>query len=138
MSANSSSAATLNSIDWRRRATELKFRTQAFIDGRFVDAVAGETFDCTSPIDGRLLARVASCDSPDVDAAVASARKAFEQGAWSRLAPRKRKRILLNFAELIRAHREELALTETLDVGKPIAESYTSDLPGVVNCLRWF
>ncbi len=125
-------------IDWRQRAAALSLRTQAFIDGRYVEAASGETFDCISPIDGRVLAKVASTGPADVDAAVSSARAAFDKGSWSRLAPAKRKRTLLKFAELIRDRREELALIETLDMGKPIADSLSVDLAAVVNCLRWF
>jgi 4-guanidinobutyraldehyde dehydrogenase/NAD-dependent aldehyde dehydrogenase len=125
-------------IDWRQRAGELKFHTRAFIDGRYVDAASGETFDCISPVDGRLLAKVAATDAADVDAAVVAARTAFDGGAWSAQAPAKRKLVLLKFAELIRAHREELALLETLDMGKPIADSLNVDMRAVVNCLRWY
>src|SRR5688572_26259503 len=116
-------------VNWRQRAGELKFRHQAFIDGRYVDAASGETFDCVSPIDGRMLVKVAATDAADVDVAVAAARRSFEQGAWSRMAPARRKVTLLKFAELIRANREELALTETLDMGKPISDSLRGDVP---------
>ena len=63
-------AATAD-VDWHRRARELRPQGRAFIDGRGTDALSGETFDCLSPIDGRLLARVAACDAADVDIAVA-------------------------------------------------------------------
>ena len=66
----------------------LDIRAQAFVDGSYVDAVSGETFDCVSPIDGAVVAKVAACDTADVDRAVAGARAAFESGAWSRLAPK--------------------------------------------------
>src|SRR5688572_3025245 len=131
-------AVTFADIDWHQRAVASSFRAQAFIDGRYVDAVSGETFDCISPIDGRVLTKVASTGPVDVDVAVGAARAAFEKGAWSQLAPAKRKRLLLKLAELIRDHREELALLETLDMGKPIAESLNVDIPATVNCLRWY
>ena len=70
-------------IDWRAEAERITIRDQAFIGGKFVDALSGETFDCISPIDGRLLARVAACGPEDVDAAVRSARTAFENGVPS-------------------------------------------------------
>jgi 4-guanidinobutyraldehyde dehydrogenase/NAD-dependent aldehyde dehydrogenase len=85
--------------------------------------VTGATFDCVNPATGKAIAQVASCDAADVELAVASARRAFEAGHWSRRAPAARKKVLLRFAELIRKHREELALTETLDMGKPITDS---------------
>jgi acyl-CoA reductase-like NAD-dependent aldehyde dehydrogenase len=124
--------------DWHQRARELRPRTGLFMDGGFREAASGATFDCISPIDGRLIARVAAADAPDVDAAVASGRAAFERGDWMRQPPRERKRVLLRFAELVRAHGEELALTETLDMGKPIADSLAVDVPSTANCIQWF
>ncbi len=125
-------------VDWQALAKALKPRTQAFVDGKYVPAVSGATFDCVNPADGLVIAQVASCDAPDVDAAVASARRAFEGGAWSRRAPAARKKVLLRFAELIRKHREELALTETLDMGKPISDSMKVDVPAAANCIAWY
>lgn len=125
-------------IDWHVRARTLQPRVGVFIDGAFRSAASGETFDCISPIDGRVIARVSSGDGPDVDTAVASGRAAFERGSWSRVAPRERKRLLLRFAEAIRANGEELALTETLDMGKPISDSLAVDVPSAANCIQWF
>ena len=124
--------------DWHARARSLAIQSQAYIDGRYVPAASGETFDCISPIDGRLLARVAATDVPDADRAVAAARRAFEDGAWSRQPPRERKRVLLRFAELILEHRDELALLETLDMGKPIADSLAVDIPATARCIAWY
>ncbi len=125
-------------MSWHERARIFTPRHQALIDGRFIDAARGATFECRSPVDGRLLARVAACDGADVDLAVAAARRAFEAGHWSRMAPRERKRRLLAFAALVGRAGEELALTETLDMGKPIGDSLAVDLPSTVNCLQWF
>jgi 4-guanidinobutyraldehyde dehydrogenase/NAD-dependent aldehyde dehydrogenase len=125
-------------VDWRELAKTLSPRTQAFIDGKYLPAISGATFDCVNPANGQVIARVASCDAPDVDAAVASARRAFEGGAWSRRAPAARKKVLLRFAELIRKHREELALTETVDMGKPITDSMKVDVPAAANCIAWY
>ncbi len=129
---------TRDRIDWHARAATLEPRTRAFIDGRFVDARSGETFDCINPATGRSLAAVASCDAADVDAAVASARRAFDSGSWSGRAPRERKRVLRRFAELLMTHRDELALTETLDMGKPIGDSLSVDIPGAARCIEWY
>jgi acyl-CoA reductase-like NAD-dependent aldehyde dehydrogenase len=107
------------SINWHERARSLNFRTQAFIDGRYVDAASGSTFDSINPATGKLLARVAAGDAEDINRAVASARAVFRKGSWSNLAPAKRKRLLFRFAELITKHADELALLETLDMGKP-------------------
>ena len=124
--------------DWRARARALAINGNAFIDGRYLPAASGATFDCTSPIDGRVLAAVASTDAADVDRAVAAARRAFEAGTWSRQPPRERKRVLLGFAQLIEQHAEELALLETLDMGKPISDSLAVDIPATVRCITWY
>src|SRR5579862_160818 len=125
-------------ISWHERARALTFRTQAFIDGRYVDAASGATFDTVNPATGKLLARVAAGDSEDIDRAVAAARTAFRKGVWAQLPPARRKKILLRFAEAIFANREELALLETLDMGKPISDSLKVDIPSVARCLQWY
>jgi 4-guanidinobutyraldehyde dehydrogenase / NAD-dependent aldehyde dehydrogenase len=118
--------------------TGLSIRSQAFIDGAYVDAASGETFDCVNPADGRVLASVAACDAEDVDRAVRGARAAFDSGVWSRLAPKRRKRVLLRLAELMREHRDELALLETLDMGKPIRDSRAVDVPAAAECIAYY
>jgi acyl-CoA reductase-like NAD-dependent aldehyde dehydrogenase len=123
---------------WRERARALSPPTQAFIGGRYLPAADGATFDDVNPADGKLLARVAACDAADIDAAVASARAAFRKGSWARMAPAQRKRVLRRFAEAIRAHKQELALLETLDVGKPIADSLKIDVPAAAACIEWY
>jgi 4-guanidinobutyraldehyde dehydrogenase/NAD-dependent aldehyde dehydrogenase len=125
-------------IDWHARARSLAIESKAFIDGRHVAAASGETFDCVSPIDGRVLARVASCDVADADLAVVAARRAFDAGTWRRQPPRERKRVLLRFAELVLEHRDELALLETLDMGKPISDSLAVDIPATARCIAWY
>ena len=130
--------ATPTAQDWHARAAALAINGQAFIDGRYVDAASGETFDDVTPIDGRVIARVASTDQADVERAVAAARRAFDGGVWSRQPPRERKRMLQRFAELILAHRDELALLETLDMGKPIADSLAVDIPATARCIAWY
>ncbi|MFW3617146.1 aldehyde dehydrogenase family protein, partial [Billgrantia antri] len=75
-----------------------------------VAADSGDTFESRNPATGELLAQVASCDEPDAERAVAAARHAFAGGAWSRLAPGKRKKTLLRLAELMETHKHELAL----------------------------
>jgi acyl-CoA reductase-like NAD-dependent aldehyde dehydrogenase len=130
--------ATSTRPDWRARAQTLQFRNQAFINGRYVNAVSGESFACVSPIDGQTLTNVAACDAADIDLAVKAARDAFENGTWRTAAPAERKRVLLKFADLIEANKEELALLETLDMGKPIRFSLAVDLRGTTQCLRWY
>lgn len=115
----------------------LTLEGRAFIDGQYCAAQGGATFECLSPVDGRFLANVASTDQADADHAVAVARQAFASGVWSGKAPAERKRILIRFAELILEHQEELALLETLDMGKPISDSLAIDIPATANAIRW-
>jgi acyl-CoA reductase-like NAD-dependent aldehyde dehydrogenase len=124
--------------DWRTRARDLAIRGEAWIDGRYVPAASGATFECLSPIDGRLIARVAATDAVDVDRAVAAARRAFDDGRWARQPPASRKNVLLKFAELLLVNRDELALLETLDMGKPISDSLTVDIPATARCIAWY
>ncbi len=98
----------------------------------------GATFTRISPIDGRPLAEIAAGEAADADAAVASARAAFEDGRWRDLAPVARKRIMLRFAELIRQNLDELALLETLDVGKVIGNSLAVDVPFCADCIQYY
>ncbi len=126
------------SIDWHARARTLTPDGRAFIGGQRVAAVSGETFDCISPLDGRAIATVARSSAADVDAAVASARRAFDDGRWARQAPAARKRVLQRFAEKILAARDELALLETLDMGKPIKYSRSVDVPSAARCIAWY
>jgi acyl-CoA reductase-like NAD-dependent aldehyde dehydrogenase len=118
--------------------TTLSIRAQAFVDGEYVDAASGATFDCVSPGTGRVIAQVAACDSEDVDRAVAGARRAFESGVWSRTAPKKRKKVLQRFAALIEEHADELALLETLDMGKPISDSRKVDVPLAAEAIAYY
>jgi 4-guanidinobutyraldehyde dehydrogenase/NAD-dependent aldehyde dehydrogenase len=122
---------------WQKKAETLTIEGRAFINGCYVDAANKQTFDCISPIDSRKLADVAYCEQADADIAVNAARVAFNSGVWSKAAPTKRKAILLAFADLIELHSEELALLETLDMGKPIADSLAVDLKGTVRSIRW-
>ncbi|WP_313462025.1 MULTISPECIES: aldehyde dehydrogenase [Pseudomonas] len=123
--------------EWEARAKTLKIEGRAFIQGEYLAAASGDTFDCISPVDGRLLAKVASCDEADAERAVQSARATFDSGVWSREAPAIRKAVMIRFAALLEEHAEELALLETLDMGKPIGDSLNVDLPGAADSLRW-
>ncbi|MBC3419534.1 aldehyde dehydrogenase family protein [Pseudomonas sp. RW3S2] len=127
-----------DSTYWQQQAAKLTFRDQAMIGGRFVAAAGGATFDAINPATNQLLARVAACTSEDVDRAVASARQAFEQGPWARMAPTERKRVMLRLAELMLAHREELALLESLNMGKPVLDAYNIDVPGAAQVFAWY
>lgn len=128
----------MNTIDWHARAAALTIDGRALINGQRVDAADGSTFECLSPVDGRKLADVARCKAADVEQAVVAARGAFEDRRWAGLSPRERKTTLIRFADLVMANCEELALLETLDMGKPISASMSTDVPGTANTLRWY
>ena len=117
---------------------ELDIRTQAWIDGKPADAATGETFPRINPATGAEIARVAACDVEDVDRAVRGARAAFDSGVWAEAAPRKRKKVLKRLAELIEEHADELALLETLDLGKPIRDSRKVDVPLAAECIAYY
>jgi acyl-CoA reductase-like NAD-dependent aldehyde dehydrogenase len=119
-------------------AREVTFDGRALIDGKRVSAASGATFDCLSPVDGRKLTEVARCGEADVNAAVVAARTAFESKRWSGLSPARRKQILIKFADLVLANKELLALTETLDMGKPIKYSKMVDVNSAASCIRWY
>ena len=123
---------------WHQRALVQQIDGRAFINGERVWARSGQQFDNHSPIDGRLLGPVARCDGNDVDRAVAAARAAFDDSRWAGMAPAKRKRTMLRFADLIQKNAAELALLETLDMGKPIKYSQSVDVPAAANCIRWY
>ena len=122
-------AAKPETISWHERARTLDIRTKAFINGNYVESASGATFDSINPGTGKLLARVAAGDTEDVNRAVAAARNSFKKGVWSNLAPKDRQKVLKRFAELIRNNAEELALLETLDMGKPISVSLNARCP---------
>ncbi|ARN20404.1 aldehyde dehydrogenase [Piscinibacter gummiphilus] len=125
-------------IDWHARAAQQGYDGRAFIGGRRVAAADGATFDCVSPLNGRVLTTVARCREADVDAAVASARAAFDDGRWAHQPPAARKRVLQRFAEKILAARDELALVETMDMGKPVRYSTSVDVPAAARCIAWY
>jgi gamma-glutamyl-gamma-aminobutyraldehyde dehydrogenase/4-guanidinobutyraldehyde dehydrogenase/NAD-dependent aldehyde dehydrogenase len=127
----------MDNMTWHDKAEALSFRTQAFINGEFVNSASGETFEIINPATGHLLAHVARCTQQDVDIAVEAARTAFESRVWSGLAPAQRKEILLNYAKLIDEHKEDFALLESLDMGKPISDAMGYDAPATARCIQW-
>ncbi len=123
---------------WQAKQQQIELKTQAFIDGAFVDAMSGDTYDTINPATGELLAKTAACGVADVDKAVAAARRSFNAGVWSEAAPAERKAVIKKLAALIRENHEELALLETLNVGKPIQDSLNIDIPGSAGCFEWY
>jgi len=123
---------------WTERAAALRIDGRMLIDGNRRETLTGETFAKHSPIDARLLGPVARGAKADVDAAVRSARAAFEDGRWAGKSPAQRKKLLLAFSDKIMGAREELALLETLDMGKPIQYSLKVDVPSCAKCIAWY
>ena len=124
--------------DVRRLAEDLDIRTKAFIDGEYVDAASGETFARINPATGIEIARVAACDTEDVERAVRGARTAFQSGVWRDAAPKQRKKVMLRLAGLMEEHADELALLETLDMGKPIRDARRVDIPLAAECIAYY
>lgn len=124
--------------DWKTRAAALTMRGQAFINGKFVDAISGNTFESINPANGDILANVAECDAADIDLAVTAGRTAFNDGRWSRMDPGGRKEIMLKLAALIRENLEEMALLDSLDMGKLVTDAVTVDAPGSAHFFQWY
>ncbi|MEV0382692.1 aldehyde dehydrogenase [Nonomuraea sp. NPDC050643] len=125
------------SEDWGARAERLTLPIHHHIDGGD-EPGAGATFTVISPRDGRVLTEVADAGQAEVDAAVAAARRAFDQGPWPRLAPAERGRALLRLADLIEERRADLALTVSLEMGKPIKDAYDIELLAALSTFRWY
>jgi gamma-glutamyl-gamma-aminobutyraldehyde dehydrogenase len=111
---------------------------RAVIDGALVEAATGATFHNVSPRDGTVINQVAACQGDDVDRAVASARRAFEDGRWRDQGPRAKKAVLFRLAELMERDAEDLALLESLDTGKPIRDARAVDIPLAIGTTRWY
>ena len=128
-----------DSARWHAVADDAKHKieTRLFIDGKFVDAAKGGRFTTSNPANGEILAEMSAGTAEDIDRAVAAAKKAFRSGVWSRMAPRDRMEVLYRFANLVDEHAEQLAVLETLDMGKPIGDVVSQDLPAVVNTIRF-
>jgi phenylacetaldehyde dehydrogenase len=108
-----------------------------YIDGKFVDAASGKTFETPNPATGETLARVAEGDAEDIDRAVRAARRAFESGPWATMTASDRGRIVWRIGDLIDAHTEELAQLETLDNGKPLVIARAADVPLAAELFRY-
>jgi aldehyde dehydrogenase (NAD+) len=109
-----------------------------YIGGQWVDAAAGGAFPTINPATEEILTRVAEGRAEDIDRAVAAARKAFEEGPWSKMSGAERGRILWKIGDLLEARVAEVAGVETLDSGKTITESSRVDVPMAADCFRYF
>ena len=113
-------------------------QTQCFIGGNWIPAASGKTFQTQNPATEEVIADVAEGDAADVDAAVAAARDALENGPWATLDARERGRLMHKLADLIEENLDELAALETLDNGKPIRDARAADLPLTSDALRYY
>lgn len=109
-----------------------------FIDGKFVPAHDGRTFETLNPATEEVLARVALAGEHDVDDAVRAARRAFTDGPWSSMNPHERSRLLWTLGDLVWTHRESLAVLESADSGKPLRDTLNVDIPLVAELFRYY
>jgi phenylacetaldehyde dehydrogenase len=121
-----------------RHATGFLGRTPLMlIDGKMVPAVSGKTFPVYNPATGGVIANAPEGDKADVDLAVAAARRAFDEGRWTKITRSERGRIMWRIADLIERDLEELAELESIDNGKPYAVARVADLPLAVDMFRY-
>lgn len=123
---------------WQQRAAHQTFIENALIAGQPVACASGATFEVINPATNQRLACVAACGEDEVNLAVRSARQAFEEGTWAHMAPVERKKILIRLSELLLANREELALLDSLSMGKPVMDAYNIDVPGAASVFAWY
>ncbi|MEM9776000.1 MAG: aldehyde dehydrogenase family protein, partial [Chloroflexota bacterium] len=123
--------------EYKTLAEELIFPAANFIDGSFRAAKSGKTMATVNPATGEGLAQIPASGPEDVDFAVEKARQAFEDGRWSKLHPADRKEVLIKFCKLIKRNRRELAVMESLDSGKPIADCEQIDIPETIHTIKW-
>jgi len=128
----------MSTAEWHVRAATLKYETRHFIDGQFVDSVAGGRLSVINPATGMPLCEVSAGTAEDIDRAVASAKRCFAARTWSRMAPRERLGVLSRFSRLIEANAERFALLDTLAMGKPIRDMLAIDVPAAAQNFAYF
>lgn len=132
-------AAATATAPTKARVTPPKVKAEQpmLIGGRWVPSVSGKTFQTLDPATGKTICDVAEGDKADIDLAVKAARKAMD-GPWGRMSAGERGRLIGKLADAIEGHKDELAALETLDNGKPIADSLAADLPLTIDCYRYY
>lgn len=123
---------------WQQKAATLTLEGRAWIGSGYCDAENNCTLPSINPANGNKLTDIADCSEADVDRAVSIARAALNRGDWSRLSPFKRRKVLERLADLVAEHAEELALLESIDMGKPVGDALAFDLPETEHCLRFY
>jgi 4-(gamma-glutamylamino)butanal dehydrogenase len=129
---------SLNTQEWKARASKLRYETGHFIDGQHVDSVAKGRFTVINPATGEPLCDVSAGTKADIDLAVAAAKRTFAARVWSRKAPRERMAVLQDYARLIRDNNEKFSLLDTLCMGKPITDMVTIDVPAAARNFDFF
>ena len=122
----------------KKTKSNLNFPSELFINGKYQKSISEKSFENISPIDGKIINKVFLAHQKDVDLAVSIARESFNKGHWSNLSPGQRKKILLKFATLLERDRLELALLDTIDMGKAINDTYNADLPTSIDNIEWY
>nr|DBA18501.1 TPA: hypothetical protein GDO54_016739 [Pyxicephalus adspersus] len=111
---------------------------QLFINGQFVDAEGGKTYDTINPTDGSAICKVSLAQLADIDKAVSSAKEAFEKGEWGKMNPRDRGRLIYRLADLMEEHQEELATIESLDSGAVYTLALKTHVGMSIQTFRYF
>lgn len=111
---------------------------QLLIDGKWVDAESGKTFETRNPATDQVIGKVAEGSKADVDKAVKAARKAVEDGPWRKMSTAQRAKLIYKLADLCEKNADQLAQLETLDNGKPINESKYVDVPQTIETFRYY
>ena len=132
------SLASLTTSDWQARAGRVRYETRHFIDGNFVDSAKKGRFTVVNPATGSPLCEVSAGTKEDIDAAVASGKRAYYSRAWSRKAPRERMAVLAAFSQLIKDNTERFSLLDTLCMGKPITDMVNIDVPAAALNFTYF
>ncbi|KMY53322.1 betaine-aldehyde dehydrogenase [Bacillus sp. FJAT-27231] len=116
----------------------LKGTKKLYINGEFVESASSKTFETINPATGEVLATVYEAEEKDIDLAVRAAKRAFEQGPWSKMSGAEKAKLIFKLTDFIEEHQEELAQLDTLDNGKPISESRALDVPNAIEEFRYF
>ncbi|MBP2075835.1 aldehyde dehydrogenase family protein [Oceanobacillus polygoni] len=116
----------------------LKGVKELYINGEHVPAISGKTFDVVDPATEDVIAKVSEAQAEDIDKAVQAARKAFDEGAWTKMSAAERSRLIYKFADLLEENRDELAQLDSLDNGKPYEVALTDDIDGTIEQFRYY
>ena len=121
-----------------QKLKDLKIETRPFIDGKYTDSVDKKIIEKSSSIDGRKLPSLNACNESDINNAVDSGKKAFEERVWLDKEPKEKQEILLKLALLVEENIEELALLDTLETGRSLKNYYYDSIPKAIETIKWF